>query len=67
MFKSVSLRQRLTLLSTALVGITLTIIGVVLYFYIEQSSYALLDAELREYTVQVENRLKSAATQPIPT
>ena len=67
MFKTVSLRQRLTFLSTALVGIILTSIGVVLYFYIEQSSYDRLDSELRERTAEVTTALgRDGLTIPDP-
>jgi heavy metal sensor kinase len=41
----------------ALMGITLSVIGVVLYLYIEQSSYERLNTELRERTAEVENTL----------
>jgi two-component system OmpR family sensor kinase len=67
MLKTVSLRQRLTFLSTALVGITLTSIGVVLYFYIQQSSYDRLDSELRERTAEVTTALgRDGLTIPDP-
>lgn len=58
MLKAMSLRLRLTLLSVALVGITLGVLGVGLYFYIEQSSYERVDTELRERTAEVVSNLQ---------
>ena len=52
-----SLRLRLTLLSVALVGITLGVIGVALYFYIERASYEQVDGELNARTAEVPNTL----------
>jgi heavy metal sensor kinase len=55
--KAMSLRLRLTLLSVALVGITLGVIGVALYFYIERASYEQVDGELSARTAEVPNTL----------
>ncbi len=60
-----SLRLRLTLLSAALVGITLAVIGVGLYFYIEQQSYDRLLSELRERTAEVENTINKSAMETL--
>ncbi len=58
-----SLRLRLTLLSVALVGITLGVIGVALYFYIERASYERIDGELGARTAEVPNTLTRQTLQ----
>jgi heavy metal sensor kinase len=58
-----SLRLRLTLLSVALVAITLGVVGVGLYFYIERASYEQVDAELSARTAEVPNTLTRQTLQ----
>ena len=58
---AMSLRWRLTLLSAALLGIALSVIGVVIYLYVQQSSYQLLDAELRDRAGQASSSLNKQA------
>src|SRR3954447_14834852 len=58
-FKFMSLRLRLTLLSVALVGIALAVIGTVLYLYLADSAYQVLDSELRERATQITNSMNS--------
>ena len=63
MLKAMSLRLRLTLLSVALVGITLGVIGVGLYFYIERAAYEQVDAELSARTAEIPNTLTRQTLQ----
>jgi heavy metal sensor kinase len=56
---------RLTLLTVTLVGITLGAIGIVLYVYIEQSSYDQLNNALRERTAEVESSLNRQQLEQI--